>query len=152
MNSLDLILCGIAIIVLAQNVYTNIIYNNLKRKYERIIRPLYLRYKFIRKIKKGREMALVYEVSCAAPVSGDVVSRVLTVNVNGQEVSVSNHISSATSLGELIFEQDDNVLLSLVDVDDAGNRSEATTLEFVAQDTIAPESPTGLGVKLVREE
>jgi hypothetical protein len=152
MNFLDLILCGIAITILAQSMYTYSIYKNLKRKYERVIRPLYLRYKFIRKTKKGRKMALVYEVSCAAPVSDDVVSRVLTVSVNGQEVSVANYIPSATNLGELVFEQDDNVVLSLVDVDDAGNKSEATVLEFVALDTVAPESPTGLGVKLVREE
>lgn len=152
MNNLDIILCGVYLTVFLQNIYFYFRYMNLKRKYARIIKPLYVKSKLIRETKKGKKMALIYEVNCSSAVSSDVVSRVLTVSVNGSDISVSTFDSLATNLGELSFSQGDNVVLSLVDVDDAGNRSDAATLEFVAQDSIPPESPTGLGVKLVREE
>lgn len=95
-------------------------------------------------------MSLVYEVSCAAPVDHDVVERRLTVRVNGEVVSTDVYASSATSLGERSFVEGDNVVLTLVDVDDAGNYSEPAMVEFVAADTLPPSTP-GLSVLLVRE-
>lgn len=152
MNFLIFILIYGFLILLLQSVNDYAEYETLKWKYRQTIRPVYIKSKFINKIKKGTQMALVYEVSCASPVSGDVVSRILTVSVNGAEVAVNNYDATATNLGELSFSQGDNVALALVDVDDAGNKSSAAVVEFVAQDTIPPESPAGFGVKLVREE
>ncbi len=96
-------------------------------------------------------MGLVYEVTCAAPVDADVVERRLTVTVNGALVSTDVYTRDVTNLGERTFAQGDNVVLSLVDVDDVGNVSEPAVSEFVANDTIAPSTP-GLEIKLVREE
>ena len=96
-------------------------------------------------------MGLVYELTCSAPTDLDVVERRLTVTVNGNVVATDSYSNTVTVLGERTFAQGDNVTVSLVDVDDAGNVSEPAVIEFVANDTIAPSVP-GLNIKLVREE
>lgn len=93
-----------------------------------------------------------YGVSVAAPTAADVVSRVLTVIVDGSVQSETVFPGSATDLGEVRVPQDANVELSLVDVDDSDNRSEPATLTFVAADTIPPGRPGDLGVTLLGEE
>lgn len=97
-------------------------------------------------------MALVYEITCGAPTDADVVERRLSVTVNGSLVTVDVHPGNAVHLGEKAFDQGDNVVLSLVDVDDVGNVSEPALVEFVAQDTVPPAMPSILGAVLVREE
>lgn len=97
-------------------------------------------------------MALVYAVSAGSPVDKDVVTRELTVVVNGEEVSKTGFDGSATALGEVSVEENANVRLILVDIDNASNRSQPATVEFVALDTIPPAAPGEFGVSLVREE
>lgn len=96
-------------------------------------------------------MALVYNLSCGLPLDSDVVERRLTVVVNGKVNPVSVFSKDTADFGEFTFTQDDEVVLSLVDVDDAGNTSPPATLEFVATDTLPPETPGGFVVSLVRE-
>lgn len=97
---------------------------------------------------------LVYKVSVGAPVDADVVERQLVVALNGNSSPDEFKVFSAdaTDLGEVRAKQGDNVLLTLVDVDDAGNRSEPAVLEFVAEDSLPPAQPGAFGVTLVREE
>lgn len=97
-------------------------------------------------------MALVYSVTAGPPVDADVTSRELTVVVNGETLSTTSLNGSATDLGEVKVAQDAVVMLSLVDIDDAGNRSKPATTEFEARDTIPPAQPGQFGVTLVREE
>jgi hypothetical protein len=97
-------------------------------------------------------MALVYTVSAGPAVDADVTGRQLTVVVNGEVLSTVELAGSATDLGEVKVEQNSNVTLSLVDIDDAGNRSQAAVLDFVATDTIPPAQPGSFGVTLAREE
>lgn len=97
-------------------------------------------------------MALVYSVTAGPPVDADVTSRELTVVVNGETLSTTSLNGSATDLGEVKVEQDAVVVLSLVDIDDAGNRSQPATTQFTATDTIPPAQPGQFGVTLVREE
>ena len=97
-------------------------------------------------------MALVYTVSAGPAVDADVTGRQLTVMVNGEVLSTVELSGSATDLGEFKVEQNSNVSLSLVDIDDAGNRSQPAVLEFVATDTIPPAQPGSFGVTLAREE
>ncbi len=97
-------------------------------------------------------MALVYSVTAGPPVDADVTSRELTVVVNGETLSTTSLNGSATDLGEVKVEQNAVVVLSLVDIDDAGNRSQPATTEFTATDTIPPAQPGQFGVTLVREE
>jgi hypothetical protein len=105
-------------------------------------------------LQRGETMAnvLTYRVSVNAPVDGDVVSRELTVTVNGVESSVVTAAGNATDLGSVDVPQDSLVVLSLVDVDDSGNKSAPATVEFVALDTLAPAQPGGFNVTLVSEK
>ena len=95
---------------------------------------------------------LVYSVTAGPAVDADVSSRRLSVMVNGEVSSTVDHPASATSFGEISAPQDATVVVTLVDVDDAGNESPPSFYEFVAKDTIAPAQPGSLGVTLVREE
>ena len=99
----------------------------------------------------GDNMALVYLVTCDPATANDVVERRLTIKVNGETKNQLTFDPYISDLGEQVFLDGDNVVLSLVDVDDVGNVSEPAVLEFVAADTIPPERP-GFNVKLVREE
>lgn len=140
-----------AIIVLQSIMIIRQMY--LLNKYKKnVSRPLMFRYKYFRSKKvKGENMALVYALSCEKPVDSDVVERRLTVSVNGQTVSTNPYVPETVDLGEFSFAQDDNVVLSLVDVDDVGNMSDPAVLEFVANDTLPPSVPGGFSVSLVRE-
>jgi hypothetical protein len=105
----------------------------------------------------GRDLmadVLVYKVSVGPVVDADVVERQLAVVVDGLEQPESRKVfpASATDLGEIRVPQDASVELSLVDVDDAGNRSEPAVFEFVAVDTLPPAAPGAFGVTLVAEE
>ena len=102
---------------------------------------------------KGEFMAdlLTYQVAVAAPISADVVSRVLTVTVDGVVQPAVTFGGRVMDLGNAQFPQDSQVVLSLVDVDDAGNKSEPTTVEFTALDTLAPAPPGAFAVFLVAE-
>lgn len=101
---------------------------------------------------KESNMALVYSVSAGSAVDADVITRELTVVVNGEQVAQNTFSGSETALGEVVAPQGGNVMLTLVDIDDAGNRSQPATVEFVAVDTIQPAQPGSFGVTLVREE
>jgi hypothetical protein len=92
---------------------------------------------------------LIYALSLPPAGAPDVVLRELTVTVNG---AAREPIAVADG-HELGFAQGDAVGLVLVDVDDAGNRSQPSpALEFVATDTLPPPPPGDLGVALLREE
>ena len=101
--------------------------------------------------KEDLFMALVYNVTAGPVVDKDVAERRLSVSVNGEVRSTAPYSPDTTSFGELSFSDNDKVVLTLVDVDDAGNVSSPATLEFVALDTVAPSQPGELGVAFVRE-
>jgi len=96
---------------------------------------------------------LTYRVSVGPVVDADVVTRELSVYVGGADVAreVRAYEPSATDLGDVIVEQGETVELRVVDIDDAGNRSEPAVLTFVAEDTLPPAQPGSLGVTLVSE-
>ena len=93
---------------------------------------------------------LTYKVTAAPVVDADVTVRELRIVVNGAEPVVREFTPSDTDLGTVEVPQDALVVLNLVDVDDAGNRSEPAVVEFLATDTLPPQKP-GLGVELVAE-
>lgn len=94
---------------------------------------------------------LTYKVSAAPVVDGDVVVRELRLVVDGGEPVLREFTADTVDLGTVDAPQGANVVLELVDVDDAGNRSEPAVVEFVATDTLPPQKP-GLGVELVAEK
>jgi len=151
-NNMQLTYLVLTLILLAQNAYLLYLYvKNIKEKYKRTARPLYFQVRYVRKYKKGNDMSLVYSVTAGLPVDHDVVERRLSTKVNGTVVSTNVYSPDTVDFGEMVFTEGDNVLLSLVDVDDAGNVSEPATVEFVAADTIPPVAPGSFGVALLRE-
>lgn len=94
---------------------------------------------------------LTYQVSAGPVVDHDVVTRELSCVVDGGEAVVSTFAGSATDLGLVTVPQGADVVLSLVDIDDAGNRSDAAVVSFVAADTIPPAAPGAFGVTLIGE-
>lgn len=97
---------------------------------------------------------LTYRVSVGSVVDGDVVERQLVVTVDGQATAETHKsfASDTTDLGEIVVPQGAAVVLTVVDVDDAGNKSEPAVLKFVAEDTLPPAQPGALGVTLVGEK
>ncbi|NDD84181.1 hypothetical protein EBZ38_07895 [bacterium] len=129
----------------------NKISKEIKRLNTRIIHPYNFKATIVHS-KKGDIKMLVYNVTAGQVVDSDVAERRLSVSVNGEVVKTTTHPSNTTSFGELSFADNDRVVLTLVDVDDAGNSSSPATYEFVALDTIPPATPGEFGVTLVREE
>lgn len=97
-------------------------------------------------------MSLIYKITAAAPVDADVMERRLSVKVNDTNRDTLLFSSSTTDFGELKVEQSDNVVLTLVDVDDVGNLSNPAILEFTAKDTLPPSEPGSFSISLIREE
>lgn len=98
---------------------------------------------------------LVYKVAFppkpATPV--DITTQRFTVSVEGESVLEADYPIDVTESEEFKVNDDDEVTLSLVYVDDAGNTSGATSQTFVAKDTIPPDAPGPFGeATLVREE
>ena len=102
---------------------------------------------------RSNDMAdlITYRVSAGAPVSGDVVSRLVTVVVDDVTQGSTAYGASVVDFGNITVPQDSSVTVFLVDVDDAGNKSEPASISFVAVDTLPPAQPGFLGVTLVGE-
>ena len=132
------------------------LFNSLIRQMQKVgmrtIHPNAFRVKYVRTDKRGLNMALVYNVTAGAVVDADVVERKLSVVVNGEDRGSTSFPGETTSFGELSFGDSENVVLTLVDMDDAGNSSSPAVAEFVATDTLPPAQPGEFGVTLVREE
>lgn len=127
------------------------IVSELRRANMRAARPYAVRVTLVRRLEFSD--MLVYSVSAGPAVDPDVVARRLTITVNGEAISDPvEYAANSTALGEVKAPQGAAVVLSLVDVDDAGNVSEPAVVEFTATDTIPPSTPGGLGVTLLREE
>lgn len=94
---------------------------------------------------------LTYSVVAAPVVDGDVVTREFTVMVNGVTQDSKLYGVGVTDFGPVSVPQDSTVTLTLVDIDDAGNRSAPAVTEFVAVDTIVPAMPGAISVTLVGE-
>lgn len=125
--------------------------NILRQMNMRMIHPN-LKALYIRSLMKDGVIMLIYNVTAGAVVDKDVTERRLTVTVNDAPVSTKAYAADAVAFDEINVEQGDRVVLTLVDVDDAGNVSEPAVCEFVGNDTIPPVKPGELGVALVREE
>jgi hypothetical protein len=122
----------------------------LRRLAFRAARPIALQV-WIARQENSSVDTLVYQVTAQPPVDHDVVERRLTVSVNGV-VSVSTYPGDTTDFGEAVRAVEGaSVVLSLVDVDNAGNESAPALVSYEATDTLPPQRPE-FGVVLVREE
>ena len=84
---------------------------------------------------------LTYRVEAAPAVDADVVTRELTVTVDGNPFLTFEVPGATTVFDTFDVPQGANILVGLVDIDDAGNRSEPAVSEFVAADTLPPSQP-----------
>ena len=95
---------------------------------------------------------LTYAVSAAASTAADAVSREVSLVINGAEPVVTVFAPTDTDLGQVTVPQNAEVSISVVDIDDAGNRSEPAVLSFTALDTLPPPAPGAVSVVLVSED
>lgn len=94
---------------------------------------------------------LEYKATFPPTTANDVVTREVTMTINGGTPDVSTY---PVTTGEFNFFAPDNATVSLflVDIDDAGNRSQPSpSTEFTATDTLPPPAPGAIGVTLVGE-
>lgn len=95
---------------------------------------------------------LTYAVVVAPPTDSDVVTRVFSVDVNGENKGATSFAGNSVDLGTVTVPQNAEVVLTLVDVDDAGNSSVPAFHRFVAVDTLPPAQPGGFVLTLVGEK
>lgn len=94
---------------------------------------------------------LKFKLVLPAPGAADVVSRELSVKIADADAALIELAADALEADG--YEGQDNaaVEVSLVDVDDAGNRSEARVQSFTLTDTIAPPVPSEIGLVVTAE-
>jgi hypothetical protein len=95
---------------------------------------------------------IVFDVLLPPPAAPDVISRELGISISGQPAEVRSLGTADTLITGLKAPQGTTVSLSLVDVDDAGNRSIPSYKTFEALDTIPPPQPGELGITITGEE
>jgi hypothetical protein len=95
---------------------------------------------------------LNFKLVLPAPSAQDVVTREVTVQIAGQEPTVDTLPGEALEMIGLSGNDGDTVSGSLVDIDDAGNRSESRNFDFVLADTIAPPQPGEVSLIVTSEE
>lgn len=85
------------------------------------------------------------------PEGTDITQQQFTVTANGTAQEPQILDASAPS-AEFEVEQGAAVTLSLVYIDDGGNKSAERATSFTAQDTIPPQAPEGFGpIELIGE-
>jgi hypothetical protein len=94
---------------------------------------------------------LTYTVTAGPTTDHDVVTRTVTVAINGEAPDRREYPADTLTFSPLIVREGDNVVMTLVDTDNAGNPSAPAVVEFVAADTLPPSQPGGFGVTLVHE-
>jgi hypothetical protein len=95
---------------------------------------------------------LIYQINLPQPGATDVVKRELTIATPDQPDSVMELAPDLLAVEGQKGPQDAKIKLTLVDIDDAGNRSEPRIQEFTLTDTIAPPEPGEIGIAVTGEE
>lgn len=103
------------------------------------------------RITREFDMGLYFVISLPPIGAADTVTRQLSVAIAGGTALVSFPALEAADSEEYFGEQNDSIEAKLVDIDDVGNRSQPSVLEAVLTDTIAPQTPGALGVRVTRE-
>jgi len=93
-----------------------------------------------------------FKVAVPAEATGDVLKRTGSVTfANGTVTPFEVSGKDAAESEEFSGDQDSTVIVSLVNVDDAGNESPARVQSFVLVDTIAPPEPGEIGLFVTGE-
>jgi hypothetical protein len=95
-------------------------------------------------------MKLTYEISAQQTSHGDTAFRELVIEVNGYETSNKKYHYPINSFGEYTFNDGDEVMISLIELDGSNNEKLLTVLEFIASsDTVEDDC---IFVKYVKSE
>ena len=114
----------------------------------RLRKPGRVFIKLLSRMEKGMLNFVLVLPPKGAP---DVVTRMVTLQVGTQEVVTVEVDGETLETEEFSGNDNDPVVGSLVDVDDAGNHSEPRDFDFVLLDTIPPPQPGEVGLE-VRSE
>lgn len=109
---------------------------------------------FLKAIREEKGM-LIFTLALPAAVDKDVLEggkRKVVVSVGGKDPVTLELPGNAVATEELSGNDNDAVVGTLVDIDDAGNESPSREFSFVLVDTIAPAQPGEVGLNVVREE
>ena len=101
--------------------------------------------------REGEDGMLKFVLELPPKSAADVVSRELRFSVGEQLFEVMLGAEDVES-AEFVGNDNDSVTGTLVDVDDAGNRSEPREFSFVLVDTLPPAQPGEVGLKVTGEE
>lgn len=115
-------------------------------------RPGPIGFRITEERNEGMADIIKFAINLPPKAAPDVVSRELTVAINGNDPVIRSLDASVTVVDDLEGPQDASVLVILVDTDDNGNRSEASTITFVLVDLIPPPKPGELGVVVLDEK
>ena len=107
---------------------------------------------FLKLISESGEGMLKFVLVLPVKSAPDVVSRELTLQVGGNDPVNVTLDGNVVETPEYVGEKNGVLVGSLVDVDDAGNRSESRDFEFVLLDTIAPPMPGQVGVVVTGQD
>ena len=105
---------------------------------------------FLKMIAEKNNM-LTFVLTLPPPGASDVVKRQVTVAIGGDDHMLIEYDSTTRVTEEMSGSDNDTVVGSLVDVDDAGNFSAAREFSFVLTDTIPPPQPGEVGIAIVFE-
>ncbi len=84
--------------------------------------------------------------------AADVATRELSVTVNGAAPALTPLPGQPLLTPEMVFDQDDQLLIVLTDVDGAGNRSlPSNPFSYAVVDDVPPPQPGELGVSAKRQ-
>lgn len=106
---------------------------------------------FLKVVREEDEM-LFFNLVLPPAGAADVASRQVTVTIGTGDPQTINLAGTDLSTPELSGSDNDAVVGTLVDTDDAGNASPAREFSFVLVDTLAPPQPGELGIAITREE
>lgn len=93
---------------------------------------------------------ILFRIVLPEPSAADVKTRELTVDIDGEVKHLLIDVE-ATEPWEFTGPQGAQVCVSLVDIDDAGNRSEPVSLTQQLTDNFAPPAPGAIGFEIVDE-
>jgi len=99
----------------------------------------------------GMADIISFNVSLPPKSAPDVVSRELSVKVGDNPAETRVYPPEALVATGFEGPQDIGVQISLVDIDDSGNRSEPSVLGFLLADLVPPPTPGTLGIVVVQE-
>ena len=106
---------------------------------------------FLKVVREEDEM-LFFNLVLPPVSAADVVKRQVIVTIGTGEPQTIDLVGTDLSTPELSGSDNDAVVGTLVDTDDAGNASPAREFSFVLVDTLAPPQPGELGIAITREE